>query len=297
MGDLGLMRIDRALPAMVSRAERHGCTLTVTLLRPGPTRPRGDLSPSSAELADLAAAVSVQLEPAQSLYQATGGRLAVVTPAGRGHRVSALVRRARAGGAPTCSWVSVRYPRDARSAKALLELAVRRLDGRAGGADAHGAAGLRRRAAAAAAAAAVLAVVATVFALGGPRPGALAAAPLRSAASATTDASSAASVTGGGSGSAPGPGTGSAGAAPAGGSSPGPAGQSGPAPGTGSAGPGASGSGSVGGSDAAGSSSTTVAAPTTTATSPGTTTTTTTPLGGLGGLVPGLFDGLLGDHR
>lgn len=130
-----LTAIEDALPEVVARAEHTRVPFTVLVARPGPAAAPGTRgpAPTTADVEDLTAALSVSLSPTQELYDAGRGHLAVVVPGrtGAGQREAMrLTRRAAAQGAPLFTWAAARFPRDASTAAGLLEVAVNRLDGR-----------------------------------------------------------------------------------------------------------------------------------------------------------------------
>ncbi|MHB8328553.1 MAG: hypothetical protein ACYDD6_02805 [Acidimicrobiales bacterium] len=133
-GALHMASAEQALPEVVARAERAGLPFTLVLARPGPAAAPGHPVPlaHSAEVEDLAAALSVSLSATQELMRAGPGHLVVVVPgrSGAGQRDSLrLMRRAAADGAPLFTWAAARYPLDGRTAGGLMQVASSRLDG------------------------------------------------------------------------------------------------------------------------------------------------------------------------
>jgi len=134
-GAVHLTPVDQALSDVVAQAGRTGSPFTLLLARPGPATAMSTTAPpvTAASVADLAASLSVSLNPAQELYSAGPGYLAAVIP-GRssvGRREAMrLTRRAAAEGAPVFTWAAALYPRDATTAAGLVETASNRLDGR-----------------------------------------------------------------------------------------------------------------------------------------------------------------------
>ncbi len=130
-GTVEMAPVEDALPDVVRLAESDGRPFRLFLARPGPAVVPGAAVPavSPDDVADLAAALSAALGPEQALFSAGPAHLAVVIPGGRERRASALARSAAAGGAPTFTWAACRYPRDARTARSLFQLAAHRLDG------------------------------------------------------------------------------------------------------------------------------------------------------------------------
>jgi hypothetical protein len=126
-----LVSIEAALPDIISRAEHSGDPFMLMLARPGGPATAGVPVPaaSPADVADLGAALSMALSPSHVLYSAGAAHLAVVLPGKSQRDAVALTRRAAEGGAPTFTWVACRYPKDARTARGLLQLAAHRLDG------------------------------------------------------------------------------------------------------------------------------------------------------------------------
>jgi hypothetical protein len=328
-GHVALRPIEPALAEVVRRAAASGAPFSLVLARPGAGATPGvpvPMAPAAA-VADLAAALSCALEPAHSLYGAGPSHLAVIVPGSRQRDAVALAQRAADGGAPTFTWVAVRYPRDARTASGLLQLAAQRLDGIGDGVvgDAAGA-WWRSRAALTAIGAAAALVVALVLMGGGKTAGSHRTADRQgtggaissSGGSASTGGSStgsAGSSTAGTGGSGGGSSTGTTGHGVSGtGTSGLPVGTSGGGGQTGSNGSGTTGTtGSNGGTGSQQSSGTqqgstpTPTTPTTTVPTNSTVPTTTAPSGTsstgcttsgggglLGGIVGGLVGGLLG---
>lgn len=131
-GGLTLASVDVVLPHIVESARAAGRPLTVVVARPGPAATPGvRLAPASpGAVADLAAALAVSLDPEQDLLSDGPGHLVVTTLGGAGRRDTvALMQRAAEAGAPMFTWAAARFPRDAQSAGALLDLARARVDG------------------------------------------------------------------------------------------------------------------------------------------------------------------------
>jgi hypothetical protein len=128
-GNIEMQPIEKALPEAVQRAARDGTPLTLLLFRPGAMGPGGIPAPSTSDVEDLAAALSASLEPGHDLLDAGQGHVGVVLE-GRSRRTAVrAASRAAACGAPTFTWVGARYPRDARTARGLTQVAARRLRG------------------------------------------------------------------------------------------------------------------------------------------------------------------------
>ena len=130
VGETTLVPVENALADVIGRAEHSGTPFTLLLARPGGAARAGYAPvPSAADVADLGAAFTAALGPAESLHSAGLSHVAAILPGKAKRDATALTQRTADLGAPTFTWVALRYPTDARTARGLLQLAAHRLDG------------------------------------------------------------------------------------------------------------------------------------------------------------------------
>ena len=115
-GHVALDPIEPALAETVRRAQASGTPFSLVLARPGVGATPGVPVPaaSPAEVADLAAAFSCALEPAHALVSRLDRPTWLSSSRATAGATPSPWRSATAdGGAPTFTWVAVRYPKDA----------------------------------------------------------------------------------------------------------------------------------------------------------------------------------------
>jgi len=118
--------IGAALTDIVQRAGHSGRPFTMVLARPGTAAVAGEPVPTPAaeDVAALTAACA-----GHAMYTWGPSHVAVILDGKSRRKANDVMHRVAASGAPTFTWVAVRYPEDSRSAVGLLDAAANQLDG------------------------------------------------------------------------------------------------------------------------------------------------------------------------